>query len=147
MPLAARRVLLIVFATACGSATGVTADLAAARMRWARQGPADYTMTVARSCECLPEWTGPVVVTVRNGTIASRRYVRTGAAVPARYETLFPSVEGLFARIDSASRQRVHELRVDYHPTLGYPTRISIDQNAQTVDDEVTITVPDFATP
>jgi hypothetical protein len=132
---------------ACSATTGLTADLAAARLRWAREGPADYTMTVARSCECAPESTGPVVVTVRNGVVASRRYVRTGMAVAASYEPLFPAVEGLFARIDSASRQGVHALRVDYHPTLGYPTRISIDVNAQMVDDELTITVSDFTAP
>ena len=84
---------------ACSSGTAPAGELSAARSRWERSAPASYTVTIARSCECLPEMTGPVVVTVRNGVVDSRQYVRSGATVTTSYVSLFPGVDGLFAII------------------------------------------------
>ena len=127
---------LIVGLAACDGATGPGLELALARARWAQRGPPSYTITVARLCECLE--TGPVEVTVQNGVIESRTLTRNGAPVPSSYAALFPSVDGLFERIDSAQRTRVARLDVTFDPTYGYPTRIEIDHFRPTVDDEVT---------
>lgn len=122
---------------ACGAATGPQRELASARALWARRGLASYSIRVARSCECLPEMTGPVVVAVWDGTVESRHYATTGAPVTPVYADLFPSVEGLFGRIEAARRQRVARLEVSYDPAFGYAVRIAIDQDAVMVDDEV----------
>ena len=126
----------------CDSATSPDDDeLAAARLRWTMRGPESYSVTISRSCECTPEMTGPVVVTVRNGVVQSRVYTSTGAAVAAGSIELFPSVEGLFRLIEDAIDQRAARLVVQYDPTLGHPIVISIDWASDTVDDEVTYQV------
>jgi hypothetical protein len=124
--------------TACDDPMAPDRELQFARRRWAHHHPGSYSLTVANWCECLPAWTGPVVVVVRDGQVESRHYVPSGDPVPSAYAEFFPTVEGLFARIDDALRQHPARLEVDYDPDLGYPVRIAIDYDPQAADDEVT---------
>jgi uncharacterized protein DUF6174 len=147
----APRVRLMLHATplvatliACSVATGPGLEFATARARWAQRGPGSYSITVRRSCECLPEMMGPVVVTVRNGVVESRQYTTNGAAVPSEYAELFPPVDGLFGVIETARRDGAARLDVSYDPTFGYPVRIAIDWHAVHVDDEVTYEAKDL---
>ena len=118
-------------AAACNSgSTSPTTRLASARARWTRVGPASYTYTIMRSCECTAESSGPVIVSVRDGVVESRRYAQTGASVTSQYATTFPAVEGLFALIDDAIARGTRPLTVQYDATLGYPTRIALGDPA-----------------
>lgn len=110
--------------------TGPAGDLAEARERWAHHGPPSYVVTIERSCACLPEMSGPVVVTVRSGTVESRQYVRTGTAVTAQYADLFPTIDGLFAIIEEGMRDGTRPFLAYYDATLGYPTRIELGDPA-----------------
>lgn len=124
-------VLLPAALLACGvSPTGLMLALSSAQERWERHEPAAYRMTIQRSCECLPEMSGPVVVTVREGTVISRQYVQSGAAVTATYAELFPAVEGLFALIEAAMRDGVRPINPRYDEALGYPIRFSLGDPA-----------------
>jgi len=123
--------VVVLSAAACNSGSTAPAnELTAARTRWARVGPAAYTYAISRSCECLPEMSGPVIVMVRNGVVESRQYTRSNAAVPAQYAELFPAVEGLFAIVDDAIRNGTTPLSVQYDLTLGFPTRIALGDPA-----------------
>ena len=125
----------------CDDGTGLGSELVElqiARAVWVAEGPSDYKMTLFRGCECLPEMTGPVELVVRDGFVESRECTNTGGPVGADYADLFPHVDGLFDLIEEAVRQGASKLRVSYHPSLGYPLRISIDYLAQVADDEVT---------
>ena len=138
--------LALIAAAACGDTIGIGSSgamaFARAQARWEREGPASYRVTISRSCFCLPE--GAVVVTVTDGLVESRQYVSTGANVSEQFEHLFPSVDGLFDRIEEARRQRVGRLDVTYDPTYGHPVRIAIDEVARMVDDELVYSVWDF---
>ena len=116
---------------ACGvSPTGLMLALASAQERWERHEPAAYRMTIHRSCECLPEMSGPVVVSVRDGIVISRQYVPSGTPVTTTYAELFPAVEGLFALIDGALRDGVRPVDPRFDERLGYPTRFSLGDPA-----------------
>ena len=121
--------LILVLATTGASecsvfSTAPDADLAAARSAWLRRGIDDYSITISRSCECLPGMAEPAVVVVRDGLVESRTYVRTGLPVPAEFAHGYPSVEGLFDAIEAGlEAEGAGELSVDYHPVHGYPTR------------------------
>ncbi len=131
--------------TSCSSMVGPSEELASARSRWARNAPAAYSMTIRRGCECITEAVGPVTVTVVNGAI-SARYTATGAAVPMSVAGLFPDVEGLFNLIEAAQSQHYYKVDVEYDAERGFPTKISIDQVKQMVDDESFTLVSDFNT-
>jgi hypothetical protein len=126
---------------ACSNATAPDDELRDARQLWARQGPASYSLTLFRSCECTPEMTGPVVVMVRNGAIESRHYTTNGATVPVPFAFSFPTVEGLFQIIDDAIALDPYQLEVRYDARLGYPTLISVDFDRRIADDEFSYTV------
>ena len=129
---------------ACGGPTAPKRQLQAARLKWERARPAAYTITVARWCECTQEMSGPVVVTVRDGAIESRTYVASAAAVGPTYADLFPSIDGLFERIDDAHRRRAASVDVTYDPGFGFPVTISIDYNRIMADDELTYRATNF---
>lgn len=123
--LALALVVLTTGASECSVfSTNHAANLAAARSLWERRGPDDYSVTISRSCECLPGMAEPAVVVVRDGVVESRTYVRTGLPVPPEFAQGYPSVEGLFERIEEGlAAEGNGELSVDYHSAYGYPTR------------------------
>ena len=123
-------VVLVLCAGACRSATVPQLDLVAARARWTSLAPAAYAITIARTCECLPEMSGPVTIMVRNGIVESRHYIQSGATVSSTYAELFPSVTGLFALLDAAVRDGALPLNARFDPRLGYPVRFTIGDPA-----------------
>ena len=130
--------ILWVAQAGCDNPTAQDTPLRSARAKWASQAPAAYSYIVSRGCFCPVEAIGPVTVLVRNGVVESLKYTQTGADVPLQYRNWFPTVEGLFAQIDSARANRVARLDVTYDPTLGYPTRIDVDVNLNIADEEYT---------
>ena len=134
----------LVATAACRSGTGPDRRLVVALARWAEQSPASYRITVSRSCECLSEMSGPVVVAVSNGAVESRHYTSTGAVVPSTYAASFPSVDGLFEIIEAARREGAAQLDVTYDPTYGYPTEVVFDNIRNAIDDEQTYTITDY---
>lgn len=129
-------VTLLASVAACHDATGLDSRFVSAHARWNAHAPASYELTVAHNCFCPEEATGPVRVSVRNGAVVSRRYVRTGVDVPASYVERFPDVEGLFSAILAAHARHASTVDVRYDDALGFPTRIDIDNIRDAVDDE-----------
>jgi hypothetical protein len=130
--------LAVVAAAGCDLVSPATSadgrdDLQEARALWAAAGIRDYELTVERFCFCgLP---GPVEVRVVDGTTVS--VTRTENDTPVPVDEAYPDVEGLFAVVDDALARRAHRLQVTYHPTLGYPTHISIDYEEYVADEEL----------
>lgn len=111
---------------------------------WSRKGPGSYRFTITRSCECIPEMTGPVVIEVVNGQVDDRRYA-TGGAVSPQYDDLFRPIPGLFELIGLALDSPAAAVSVRYDAVYGYPASIQIDWVAGVADDEVSYRVDDFA--
>ena len=134
----------LVALVACSGTTSPDRELRAAQALWGQRGLTSYDITVTVSCECTAEMTGPVVVSVRDDIVTSRTYVSNGAAVGLAHAELFPTIEGLFAKIEDARQRDAASLDVDYDPVFGYPSRIAIDYNRQYADDEIIYTAKDF---
>jgi hypothetical protein len=111
-------------------------DLDDAREQWADHGFSDYALTLRHDCFCGEEARGPVVVQVRFGEVAGRVYQESGQPVSGDYARFFPDVEGLFDFIESAIDQDAAEIRVEFHPELGYPTQIAVDFIENAADEE-----------
>lgn len=125
---------LLLVASGCsvlGAGRAGDPALAAARARWAASGPDAYTMTQSRSCFCPRDVTGPFEVTVRDGAVTS--VTLDGAPVPTDRAV---TVDALFDLIAEAHARSAAEVRVSYHPSLGYPTEIWIDYDRQMADEE-----------
>ena len=111
------------------------------RQLWRNQNLSSYRYTLRISCFCGPDVTQPVVVEVRNGRVTSITAANTGNPVNPEYFKQYNSVPKLFNLIQNAIAQDVNRLSVTYHPTLGYPTQINIDYNAQIADEERYLTI------
>lgn len=126
------------FATACGSDTLTgPEDFEMARMRWSQRGPESYTITVTYSCFCAVPGPRMVDVTVRNGTVVTRRDVASGADIPAASARTFPSVDELFAQLDDVIRADEQPFELKFDARFGYPTRVALDN--PTLDAPLTI--------
>jgi hypothetical protein len=90
--------------------------------------------------------TGPVIVIVDGGTV-TRRYVANNAVVSSTFAELFPTIDELFDIIEDARRRDAASLAVDYDPTYGFPTRVSIDYHREMADDEIVYRASDFVIP
>jgi hypothetical protein len=126
-------ILTCALAAACSDLSAPGDDLAGARRRWDAWGPRTYEVTIHRSCYCLAETGGPVVVSVRDGEIQSRVYVQTGAPVAERFTRFFTDVPGLFASIEEAVAQG-STVEVRYDAATGAPLEIIVDRESWPVD-------------
>ena len=115
--------MAVLLVGSCRDITGPDDELARARVLWAMNRPANYSYRIARDCECLPDYAGPVIVTVRNHVVASLRYVGFGAPLAPLSEQYCPPIAGLFDAIESAlsSREKGARVSPQFDAALGYP--------------------------
>ncbi len=99
-----------------------TGDVAAARARWEARKPAAYAYDFSVTCFCIHR--GEYAVEVRGGRITSLRTAE-GAAVPEDRAAYILTIEQLFDRLTSASREGT-PVRAAYDVALGYPTEAEI---------------------
>jgi hypothetical protein len=82
-----------------------------------------------------------VVVEVRNNRVTSIAAANTGKPVNQEYFRQYNSVPKLFNIIQNAIAKDADSMSITYHPSLGYPTQINIDENAQMADEERYLTI------
>ena len=135
-----------VLATSCESVQPVRIDrnLVFAEQLWQQRQPFAYDITITKNCFCGFEEPGPVVVSVRNGAVISRRYVLSGHLVGATQAASYPTVDDLFVIIEQAALQHSERLEVYYDQVYGYPTSVAIDPRLTVADDESFYYVTDF---
>ena len=75
--------------------------------------------------------------------MTSRTYVPSGAAVDAKWADLFPSIDGLFATLESAAAHG-QSVEATYDRVYGYPRAVAIDRGHWAVDGGARLTVSDF---
>jgi Family of unknown function (DUF6174) len=134
---------LAVFLAACSSPFGPNEALllSAARAQWEQRGFTDYTFVARHGCFCTPEQVGPVRITVRGGVLVSAALIETGDAVDLAY---WFTIEQLFDRIpESAKYEGVEDVRVEYDPTLGFPSSVQVRYGEDHLDAGDTYTLSD----
>ena len=132
---------------ACSQTTGVGvgSKLQAARNRWTSTEPNAYQFTLQRGCFCAPPATRPVVISVRNHLVESRRYEDDGSAVSGELAAQFPTIDGVFDQIDAAIIGGARTVTADFDSTRGFPLHVFIDYRGNVADDELTLAIRDFA--
>lgn len=135
--------LVLLLAACLPTATTEHNELERNRARWDSRAPAAYEFVFRRSCECLPEQTALMRVTVRGGEVESVVDVQSGEEVsPATYRPM--TIDQIFAEIEKALNSRAHLVEVSYDPELGYPAAVFIDHHETMVDDEFSYTASEL---
>ncbi len=135
--------LAAVIASCAGNPTGVgpgALRLAEAQRRWKDAGLQVYSFKSTVSCECLPSYVGPLLVTVRQGTVTAVVDVASGTTRPLSYRVPIDSLFGL-TRAELLARPAL--LSVTYDGKLGFPSRIVYGDRA--VDGGAVVTISDVA--
>lgn len=126
---------------------GATQSVEQMRQKWLSQGFGKYKFKVERTCFCDPTFLSATVF-VENGRIVGVAEAKTGGAeYPNPRLEQFRSIEELFDML-STETPKSDVLAVAFDPTMGFPTRIDIDYDIRTADDEIRYQVTDVvATP
>ena len=115
---------------------GTRSELNVARGRWAAQGPASYRYRFQYLCFCAGSLVTPVEIEVRGGRVAAVIDPASGRPAPPAPGRPTPTVEDLFAIVESALDGDVDWLDVQYDLVLGYPAVIRLDPDTRVVDEE-----------
>ncbi|WP_341529713.1 DUF6174 domain-containing protein [Nostoc sp. UHCC 0302] len=113
------------------------------RRLWNQQNILNYDYTYTNGCFCVEEARGPVVIQVRNGKTTSVTFKGQPVSNPEFFQK-YDTVRKLFNVINQAIAHRAYKVDVQYDPTFGYPTQITIDKDAQLADEEIYIGISDF---
>lgn len=112
------------------------------RQLWSAAAIGEYEYGYNKFCECHREEPPETLVTVRGDEVVRvrHRHADTETIVEAEQRNLewYWTVEGLFELVDTALERGV-EVRADYDPTLGYPTRIFIDYDPGMIGEELDV--------
>lgn len=121
-------------------ATRADAALDGARARWRAAKLVSYEYGYHKFCECHRDSPPETIVSVRDGKVVNVRHRPAGSAteVPAAEKNFeyYWTIDGLFELIAAAERRHV-EVRAEFEPTIGYPTRVYIDYDKDLIGDEL----------
>jgi hypothetical protein len=111
-----------------------------ARAKWRAAALPSYEYGYRKFCECHPDTPPETIVTVRGGQVVDVRhrpvdYAEEVPGDPARFK-FYWTIDDLFDLV-AAAFDRGATVRVTYDPTLGFPTAIFVDYDAQFIGDEV----------
>lgn len=123
-------------------------NLNQARTQWDSKKVSSYTYILELQCFCAPaSQLQPVLVTVRNGAVASLQYWDEDPAdrtpAPASVFGAYDTVEELFDFVADAINRDSDVLQVGYDAEYGFPNVINVDYQAGG-DEQVLIFVSEF---
>lgn len=116
------------------------------RNRWQASSVSNYRYTLLRRVAQSPSSESPIIVTVRNDTVASAQYKSAPeiANVDPKKKQQLPTIDSLFAFIEHSAEQGVDSLRARYDAEAGYPYAVFVDRDAKKTGDEIEIEVNDL---
>ncbi|WP_309028641.1 DUF6174 domain-containing protein [Pelagicoccus enzymogenes] len=107
--------------------------LEANRLKWSSFGFDSYEYEIRETCYCDPELLRRVRISVAGGEVASARAVETGELLDA---ASYLTVDGLFARVETALDEPADFVTVEYDPLYGYPRSAEFDWSVAWADEE-----------
>ena len=106
------------------------------RSKWTSKNIKDYQYTFNWSCFCPPEHNKAVIISVRNGVLASIKYADGSGAVDKSKYPNYRTIDGLFEFVQDAINRKAYRMTVSYDTNLGYPASASIDYDQRIADEE-----------
>ena len=114
------------------------------REKFAGLGIDHYTISTQESCFCAGNKTREVSLRVMNNWIETFTYTDDNTEVAVEERQGYRTVEQLFDLVSDLLDRNYFRVLVEYHPEYGVPTAIHIDQQACTVDEELSILTSEF---
>lgn len=135
--------ILVLTLSACGGGSAFQQN----RDKWEGQNIDHYRYTIAVSCFC-PFAFVEVTYEVQNGQVVDQS-IKTSPDNPVDEAMVndfyqpYNTIEKVFDYVSGAVSD-ADETTIDYDPTYGFPTEVSIDWIKQAVDDEMYLNLSNF---
>ena len=135
--------VLVLTLSACGGGSAFQRNLD----KWEAQNIGHYQFTVAVSCFC-PFANVEVTYEVLNGEVVNQS-VQTSSDNPvdeaqvSDFYQSYNTIEKVFDYVGDAIN-KADETNIEYDPTYGFPTNITVDWIKLAVDDEMYLTLSNF---
>lgn len=120
----------------------IAADIAKYLQLWQSQNITSYRFTIERSCFCLEDARGPVVVEV-NGDTVTITNAATGEAGGEFFNDV-DSIDKLYALLEQQLNDGADQIDVRFDETTGVPQSIFVDVDFQAADEELRYTISNF---
>jgi hypothetical protein len=146
-----KKLILIVMAlilTACASANALDnqSEIEKNKEKWQEAGISHYRFNVAVGCFCVFSQDMPLVIEVKDGNVVSMAF-QNGKEIDPSFMELFnkyATVDRIFGEVEAALNGGADNVVVQYDPTYGFPTEVTIDVEQQAADDELYLTISNF---
>lgn len=131
---------LVIVLSACSNGSTLQQN----RDKWEGQNINHYQFTIAISCFC-PFAGVEVTYEVLNGQVVNQT-VKSSPDNPVEEAQVsdfyqpYNTIEKVFDYADKTIKE-ADETTIDYDPTYGFPTNISVDWIKQAIDDEMYLTI------
>lgn len=135
--------VLVLMLSACGGGSTFQQN----QNKWKSQNIDHYRYTIAVSCFC-PFAFVEVTYEVQNGEVVNQS-IQTSPENPVDEEQVnefyqpYNTIEKVFDYVDEAVRD-ADDITIEYNPTYGFPTDVSIDWIELAADDEIYLTLSNF---
>jgi len=123
------RLIVLSLLLGCSEAfdSGDERELSQAKERWENAGLVDYQLEVRLSCFCPGAFPVFTRLQVQAGEVVAAEPLEATQGSDQIPLDAWPTVPDVFGLIEGASHQSgIEEIEAQYHPTLGYPTRVEI---------------------
>jgi heat shock protein HslJ len=111
--------------------TNDLASLQIAQAKWKSKSGQYYTIQTQRNCECLPEMSSQMKVSVLDNSVLSAVDINSDEVISTAVIAEITTVDDLFTLIEKAIADSI-TIEVTYHEEFGYPeiTKIGLEQLA-----------------
>lgn len=136
-------IALALTVTACGGES----ELQQNRAKWEEQNIDHYRFTVVVSCFC-PFAGAQVTYEVQNGQVVSESVQsdpdrQIDPAQASEFYRDYNTIDKVLAFLEKESNE-ANQITIEYDPTYGFPTDVSIDRIKEAIDDEMYLMLSDF---
>jgi heat shock protein HslJ len=107
--------------------------LQSAKTKWQSYSAQFYTIQSRRSCECLPEVSAQMEMSVSDNSVLSAFYLDSDELASTEIQEGLETVDSLFALIETAIADKV-SIEVTYNEEYGYPETTKTDLEQLAVD-------------
>ena len=109
--------------------------IAQARVLWKQSQIKSYNFSQQRHCFCRREYTRPIAVVVKDGSIISATYEDSGLPVSNGVRKTVRTIGDWLDYIATRQLNDPYEFEAIFHPQHGYPIRYNVDQREGVADD------------
>lgn len=105
------------------------------RELWTVRNVQNYKMLIG-AFGVVKNYSEQVLIEVRNRKTASMELLWQSGGAPADPSRPFDSIEKIFEFVADQNRRGAKRIEVQYHPELGYPNNVVVDQDGQQGNDD-----------